>query len=295
MGIENRDYYREEGSVDSWERQGRGEAWSAVTWVLLITIGCFIAQLLLGRGFTQLMALVPEAIQRGAVWQLLTYAFLHSTQDVWHIVFNMWVLHMTGRDFEARRGSREFIAFYLAAAVVSGLAVFAWESTVGRLSPALGASGATSALLMVFAFTYPRAEVRLFGVLPMRMMTFAALIILLDSLPLLQELSGRPAGDRIAHSAHLGGIVFGILYQRNNWRVLDWLPWSGATALRRKLRSQPPLKVHRPVEPPPEADFDQRVDELLEKVAQQGEASLTEAERNVLVEASRRARNRLSR
>jgi membrane associated rhomboid family serine protease len=294
MGIENRDYYRDERSVGSWERQGGGEAWSAVTGVLLITIGCFIAQMLFGPGFTNRLELNSQAVQRGAVWQLLTYAFLHSTGNIWHIVLNMWVLHMSGRDFEARRGSREFIAFYLTAAVISGLTVFVWESTIGRGAPVLGASGATSALLMVLAFTYPRAEVRLFGVLPMRMLTFAVLIILLDSLPLLQELSGRPTGDRIAHSAHLGGIVFGILYQRNNWRILDWIPWSGATALRRTLRRQPQLKVHRPVEPATEEDFDQRVDALLEKVAQHGEASLTDAERHVLVEASRRARNRLS-
>jgi hypothetical protein len=208
----------------------------------------------------------------------------------------MWVLHMSGRDFEARRGSAEFVAFYLVAAVFSGLAVMIWESTVGRGASVLGASGATSAMLMVYAFTYPHAEIRLFGVLPMRMLTFALLIILLDSWPLIGELTGRGGGgDQIAHSAHLGGIVLGILYQRNHWRILGWSAKGGRSNWKRWLRGQPSLKVHRPDEPALEADFDQRVDALLDKVAREGEASLTADERRLLMEASRRARNRLSR
>jgi membrane associated rhomboid family serine protease len=299
MGIENRDYYRDENTPGyTWEDRRGGNSWSAVTWIIVITIGCFVVQLIAGRPFTERLLLDPAAVRHGAVWQLLTYAFLHDPRNIWHIVFNMWILHMSGRDFEARRGSAEFIAFYLFAAIVSGLGVFVWESTVGDGSPTLGASGAVSALLMVFAFTYPHAEIRIFGVLPMKMLTFAILIILFDSLPLLAQLSGRTemGRDHISHSAHLAGIVLGILYQRNNWRVLNWLPFGGKLDWKRLTRRRPSLKVHRPEEPEPvpEEGFEQRVDELLDKVAREGEASLTADERRVLVEASRRARSKLS-
>ena len=127
-------------------------------------------------------------------------------------------------------------------------------------------------------------------------------MIVVDSLPLLMELAGRgDPNDRVSHSGHIGGIVLGILYQLNGWRILNWLPGvGGLSQLRRKLRRQPPLRVHRPPEaesePGPDLgrDFDRRVDELLDKVAQHGQASLTPEERTVLMEASRRARDRLA-
>lgn len=307
MGIENRDYFRDEGPSYNWDSGRNARGWSAVTWIIVVTAGCFVLQLMLGPRFTFLFWLLPDAqrapgvwsVRDGAVWQFLTYAFLHDEQNIWHIVFNMWIFHMAGRDLEARRGSSELIAFYLLSAVVSGVAVFGWELLIGRGAPAVGASGAVSAILMVFAFTYPRAEIRLFGVLPMKMLTFAIGVILLDSIPMLMQLAGRARPeDQVAHSAHLGGIIFGILYQRNGWRVLNWLPGGmGLSGVKQLFRKKPQLRVHRPVEPdvgPSGPEFDRRVDELLEKVARSGEACLTDEERELLIEASRRARSRRS-
>ncbi len=54
--------------------------------------------------------------------RLLTHAFLHSQTDLWHIVFNMFCLWWFGREIEALYGSREFLAFYLLAAIAGGLA-----------------------------------------------------------------------------------------------------------------------------------------------------------------------------
>lgn len=298
MGIENRDYYRDERSSYSWEDRPQGRGWSAVKWIIVITVGVFVLQLLLGPEFTERLLLDTGAVRQGAVWQLLTYAFLHSTTNIWHIVFNMWIFHMAGRDLEARRGSAELVAFYVVSSLFAGIVILLWSLVTGKPTATLGASGAVSAVLMEFAFTHPRAEVRLFGVLPMRMLTFAIGVIVIDSLPLLMELAGRvDPRDRVSHSGHVGGILLGILYQRNGWRVLSWFPGSGAfTSLRRSFRKQPSLRVHRPAEAEPDfgPDFDRRVDALLDKVAQQGEGSLTVDERNLLMEASRRARNRLS-
>ncbi|MCA9056379.1 MAG: rhomboid family intramembrane serine protease [Planctomycetaceae bacterium] len=298
MGIENRDYYRDDHVDYTWEDSATGRGWSAVTWIIVMTAGCFVAQSLVPRLLEPMFMLWPTSwdpqirwsVSSGAVWQLLTYAFLHG--GVVHILFNMYVLHMVGRDFEVRRGSAEFVTFYLVSAVVSGLAIYLWDLFLGSGTPALGASGAVSALLMVYAFTYPHARILLFGILPMRMLTFAFLVILYDSLPLLAELVGRPfPNDNIGHAAHLGGLVLGILYQRYDWRFLSWLPGSGSIGrMQRSLRRDPPLKVHRPVEH--DVDFDRQIDALLEKVNREGEASLTAAEREMLMEASRRARGR---
>ena len=126
-----------------------------MTWIILITVGCFILQLTLGRAITERFLLDSEAVRGGAVWQLLTYAFLHAEENIWHLVFNMWILHMAGRDFELRRGSRELVAFYLVSAVFAGLVILAWALVTGKPTFTLGASGAVSAVLMEFAFTHP--------------------------------------------------------------------------------------------------------------------------------------------
>lgn len=295
MGIENREYFRDDRPSYTWEQGGRGGGgMSAVTWVIVITVGCYLVQLALGGRIEDLFMLWPERVRAGAVWQLITYAFLHDPHSPWHILFNMYILHMTAKDFEARRGSAEFVAFYLVSAFLAGIAVFVWDVLLGIRNPALGASGAVAALLMVYAFTYPHAEVRIFGVLPMKMMTFAVLIILFDSLPMLAQLAQADYKDSIAHSAHLGGIIVGILYQRNDWRVLGWIPRGSTRRTKRWFQRSPQLKVHQPPESEAEPipGFEQRVDALLEKVAREGESSLTADERNLLMEASRRARER---
>src|SRR5690606_3637512 len=103
--------------------------------------------------------------------------------------------------------------------------------------------------------------------------------------------SSQPFGMAVAHSAHLGGIVFGVLYHVFGWNLTAGR-FGSLPDFRKMLRRKPNLKVHQP--PPDDSRFDSRVDALLEKVAQQGEASLTDEERSVLIEASRRARERMS-
>src|SRR5262249_46652982 len=51
-------------------------------------------------GFTSAFVLDPEAILHGQVWRLLTYAFLHDTFSIWHIVFNMLFLWWFGSEVE---------------------------------------------------------------------------------------------------------------------------------------------------------------------------------------------------
>src|SRR5262249_39604855 len=58
----------------------------------------------------------------GQVWRLLTHAFCHERFGVFHILFNMLFLYWWGCTIESMYGTREFLAFYLTAAVVAGLA-----------------------------------------------------------------------------------------------------------------------------------------------------------------------------
>lgn len=294
MGLESRDYYRSEPPGGAWDA-GSSSGFSAVTWLIIITGGVYIVQLLLGEGFTAWFDLDPAAVWHGELWRLCTYDFLHSRESPWHILWNMYILYVTGREFEQRRGSRELVAFYLLAGVLSGVLFVLWSLGLGHVSPAIGASGAVVAVMIVYALTYPRQIWYFFGVIPVPIWVIAGLTVILDLHPMLLELSGERVADGIAHSAHMGGILFGALYWKKNWRVTNWLPAARPGSGRRWFERRPRLKIHRESTPVHDDRFDRRVDELLNKVAREGEASLTDEERSILIEASRRARNRMSR
>ncbi|NBO92320.1 MAG: rhomboid family intramembrane serine protease, partial [Planctomycetia bacterium] len=128
MGINDRDYYRDEepGYLGSYRDHA-----NACTWLIGICVVTFILQLItrenaagifLPGAFTQSLWLDVALIGKWQVWRLVSYAFLHSTDGVWHILFNMLALWFFGRQVEQRVGTREFVALYLCAAIFSALA-----------------------------------------------------------------------------------------------------------------------------------------------------------------------------
>ena len=84
-------------------------------------------------------------------------------------------------------------------------------------------------------------------------------------------------------------MLFALFYQRRNWRLAPLFERLRMPNLKRALKPKPKLRVYEPEAP---ADLEGRVDELLAKVAEQGEASLTDEERAELMAASRRYRNK---
>jgi GlpG protein len=67
-----------------------------------------------------------ERIRHGEVWRLVTPAFLHSTTNVLHLLFNMLMLRSLGALIEARRGTGRLLLLVLATAVISNLAQYYW-------------------------------------------------------------------------------------------------------------------------------------------------------------------------
>ncbi|MEX0701407.1 MAG: rhomboid family intramembrane serine protease [Planctomycetales bacterium] len=211
-------------------------------------------------------------------WRLVTYGFCHAS--LMHIAFNMFVLWMFGRAVEPILGSREFLAFYLAGVVVSGLC----HLIVQALSPVpvLGASGGVMAVVFLTAMYYPRMTVLLMFVIPIELRWLAVLYAVLDVAGAFSETSG------VAHAAHLGGAAFGVAYKYFGWRLMPFWDSLAARLRARRPASHPRVRIHRP-----SADeIRERVDELLDKIHRHGEASLTDAEREFLREASREYRNR---
>lgn len=297
MGIYDREYYRDERSSFLGTLAREGHVWKTL---ILINVAAFILQLAfadwgVNGWFTDLFAINTEAILHGQVWRLLTGAFLHSAG--WqHIVFNMLIVWWFGSEVEGIYGAREFLAFYVTAAVVASAAFVAGDVLAGKHSTAIGASGAATAVMVLFALHFPNRMILFFGIIPVPALLLVAIYVALDAFG---AIGGRP-GEHIAFTAHLGGAAFGCLYYKFHWRITNLWPGGWSVSFR---RPRPKLRVYSgeaegepvPVGPPrtpPDSQLEAELDAVLEKVARHGKSSLTEREQQVLMRASEIYRNR---
>ncbi|MEZ6060238.1 MAG: rhomboid family intramembrane serine protease [Planctomycetaceae bacterium] len=302
MGLDNRDYLRDESVYDDGYGQPEPRTqMSMVVRIVVATVVVFVLQVFLTRNgeslVTNWLALTPDDLFRGQIWRLLTYAFCHSRQDVLHILFNMYILWMLGREVSRLTGEKEFLFFYLASAIFAGIVSVCFYQLMGLPATIIGASGAVMAVFLLFAMHYPRQKLFLFGVLGIEVRWLLAAFVAFDALPVVvtilqgSEAAIRNAAEQArngkamtANSAHLGGLLFGYLYFRWNMRLTRW--WdnvSGRAAGMKRPKSS--LKVYNPVTQP-EPDLSDRVDEILDKISREGEASLTSRERRILTQAS---------
>lgn len=303
MGFYDRDYYRRERSGFFSAFEGTGQV--CVT-IIVVTVVAFLVQVgtritpqMPNSGwFTNAFEFQPSAILQGQVWRLVTYAFLHSTESILHIVFNMLIFWMVGREIESIYGPREFLAFYLVAALIGGLAqLFAGWMIPQLAGPMLGASGAVTAVLVLFAMHFPTRVFYFMLVIPMPVIALVALSVLIDILGLV---SGQAKG--VAVACHLGGAAFGFVYHKLDWRITRF--WPRMPDLKKMTRRQPrlrvfrgdesdePVGVHASNRPAPDSQLEAELDSVLEKVSRFGKSSLTDRERQILMRASEIYRNK---
>jgi membrane associated rhomboid family serine protease len=215
-------------------------------------------------------------------WRLVTYGFLHA--GIAHIFFNMYALWLFGMDIEARYGKAEFLRFYLAALAVAGAVWLLTEVAVhGTASPVplIGASGAITAVMILYVIHFPERTILFWGVVPIKVWVLGVLYVGLD------VLGATNRTDNVAHVAHLGGAGFAWLYVRQRLNLGRWVPGDAIKAL---VRRSPKLRIHNP--DPGAKDLNKQVDAILEKISREGEASLTRQERKTLEEASRQYQRR---
>jgi membrane associated rhomboid family serine protease len=289
MGFYDRDYQRGGGYYDRQPGFYLGGPRSMTTNLIIANVIVYFAQLLSGgeNGWvTQYFMLHSDWYTRPwEAYQLLTYGFLHSPRDIWHILLNMFALWLFGREVESRYGRREYLAFYLIAIVVAGLV---WslaeipnhsQRTLSHV--VLGASGGVSAVVILFAMNFPYRTILFMFVIPMPMWVAAVIMVVMDAFGAVNR-----AGSTIAATAHLGGALFGFLYFQWGWRFERWLP---SADLLERLKPKPKLRVHDPEEA---ENTEKAVDEILKKIQEHGRDSLTRRERKILEEASREYQKR---
>jgi membrane associated rhomboid family serine protease len=304
MGIYSRDYVRDDYGRPRFGGDGVGRVCKTI---IIVTVVVFLAQSFIkpsrelpdGRivpvsVVTETLELKPLSFLHGQVWRVVTYAFCHSIYESfpWHLLFNMLFVWWFGKTLESIYGSREFLFFYLAAAVVSGLAFVGLGLAMRDVAPAVGASGAVMAIVMVYAMYYPRQRIYIWGVIPIEIRWLVAAYVFFDLLPVLQALAGGAGRDNVAHSAHLGGLAFGFLYKKYNWRLSQFFSGVSLPNWRRMVGPRRKFRIYKPTSSEHDTDLGAKVDAVLEKISREGEQSLSDREREILKTASQRYKNR---
>jgi membrane associated rhomboid family serine protease len=162
------------------------------------------------------LGLVPGLVIRGWLWQPLTYMFLHSPQDLFHILFNMLLLWMFGGELERHWGSRAFLRYYLVCGVGGGVfaTVMGYLPGGSPVIPTIGASGAIFGLLTAYGLIFAERTVLFMLIFPMKARTMAIIMFVITFFYTFSQPSSG-----VSHIAHLGGAVVGFLYLKRVWRI----------------------------------------------------------------------------
>jgi membrane associated rhomboid family serine protease len=225
-------------------------------------------------------------------WQLITYLFMHGSFI--HLLFNMFALWMFGMELENDWGSKKFLTYYALCGIGAGLSNLFIGPLFGPAAPTVGASGAIYGVLIAFGMIYPDRPIFVYFLLPIRARYF---IILFMAMEIYAGVTGTQQG--VAHFAHLGGAAVGLVYLLVDRRRLPLQQlWS-----RTKDRFVPTERMNEysSVERGRATDakfYDlnddhervnqQLIDSILDKISQYGYQSLTEKEKKILFEASKK-------
>lgn len=303
MGLTDR-YYMRDQAGDGRHRSPL--AWSTWLIILVINVVVFFAQYANGessyRAFVKYGALSLEGLKDGFVWQFLTFQFLHGGLP--HLVLNSVVLYSFGRPLEEFMGKRAFLKLYLLSGFAGGVIQILLGLVWARFSGAVvGASAGICGLVAAFALLSPHSTIYLFFVIPIRAIYFLPLIFAVTIL-----LMVIPTNDHVAHAAHLGGLLAGVVWVKQaghrdfgafpwtGWftRLRTWRPLQGRQRKRElvraaSVRGRPWQRTSPESEPEllPDEFISKQVDPILDKISAHGIQSLTERERRIL-EAARK-------
>ena len=196
-----------------------------MTTILLVSlVVCFVAQMILEstmgkEAFDNLFALSLQGIERGWCWQLITFQFLHA--NFLHILGNMIGLYFFGRAVEEMLGPKGMLQLYLLSGTIGGLCHIALclAFPTHFYQGVVGASAGVFGLIAAFAISAPEQPITMlvYFFFPL---TFKAKWFLIGAAVLAVGGLIMPGAGGVAHGAHLGGMLTGIVF-------IKWSGWMG--------------------------------------------------------------------
>lgn len=286
----------------------------AVQWLIAINVAVY---------FIQLTLLEPAAVQftlgfqknnlGHQWWTIGTYMFVHG--GFWHLALNMYTLWLFGPRVEWRWTTREFLRFYLFCGLGGWFAhlVFVPGETL-----LIGASAAVFGVMLAYATLWPDEQLFVFGVIPT---TVRWLVIFVGALNLVGGITASDGQSGVAYLAHVGGLAAGWLYLRTTAAVNLGRLRQGVSPVPDEPDDVPPRAVPKAL-PRSRARAREHIDDVvarsnamvarrtasrravrepqlehsaldtvLDKISAHGLESLTDAERKLLDEVSKRLRD----
>jgi membrane associated rhomboid family serine protease len=232
------------------------------------------------------------------VWQLLTYQFLHGSFS--HILFNMFGLWMFGMEIEHVMGSKKFLYFYLICGVVGGLFQLLISPMLGAAPGfTIGASGAIYGVLVAFVMFFPNRYIFLYFFVPIKAKYLIMLMILFDIF--------LNSGANIAVLTHIGGAIAGLVFivldknldaeaksmfrkgPRNTFGTGSGTSFNPFAGKSNPFKKKENIQEADYYEVKDEQEISQaEIDAILDKISQSGYQNLTEKEKKILFEASKK-------
>ena len=197
-------------------------------------------------------------------WTIITYQFAHF--GLFHMLFNLLVLHFAGAIFLDFFKAKQFWALYLSVWALGALCFLLLTHSIPDLqtvhSSLVGASASIMAILFAASVYAPNIQLKLFGLIEVKLKWIAVLYLLIDLMGILEANAG-------GHIAHLGGAIAGVLFALN----------------------QKHLWLHRPKKPVVKARANHtsnqaEIDAILDKISKFGYDRLSQAEKDKLFKAS---------
>ncbi len=226
-------------------------------------------------------------------WQPLTFQFLHAGPWPFHLLFNCIGLYFFGRSVEEAIGTRSFLKLYFLSGFVGGAVqiLATWVLPQQADGPVVGASAGVMGLIAAYARLFPLREITMFVYffpITLRAQYFFWFSLLISAFGTLVPFGG------IAHGAHLGGLLMGVVFLRwsESNTTLFRSPFSARRRKRQLVQAAAQITRWRSVreqaaaELPPEEFISREVDPILDKMLAHGPQSLTPRERQILEAAS---------
>lgn len=240
-----------------YQRKGFLDLPPVVKTLLIINVALFLLTMVFPELQLYLAVYSPKSEFFKPI-QLISHMFMHG--DFWHLFFNMFALYMFGKILEDVWGQKRFFIYYFvtglgAAALHLGVMHLEINALINQMAteqvqivlneggnilmsgknyvdpqmrdlnlmintPTVGASGAVYGLLLAFGMMFPNVLLYVYFAIPIKA---KYLVMIFTAIEIYMGFANR-SGDNVAHFAHLGGMLFGLIFiliwkkkQFNRW------------------------------------------------------------------------------
>lgn len=225
-------------------------------------------------------------------WGIITSIFSHF--EIWHLIFNMLFLYFSGQLFDQIFDKRRLWQTYIFGGISGGIleiaAHYLFPSFQNADQVVVGASGSIMAIFTALAFHSPNIRVNLFGIFPVKIYLIAIFFLLNDLIGIADP------SDNVAHFAHLGGAIFGLIsiqsmHSSNNilsvlgsfFDRIKKLITSGKSTKsgKAKFKTDEEYNIEK-------KRRQEKTDAILDKISKSGYESLTKEEKDFLFNQSKK-------